>query len=70
VVVDLADFAQIQSISPRYMLSSAPCCIAPWFLETTSTRGWSKCAQLNKQLYALLTEPPCVISSSCLHMYM
>jgi hypothetical protein len=54
VVVDLADFAQIQSISPRYMLSSAPCCIAPWFLETTSTRGWSKCAQLNKQLYAFL----------------
>jgi len=70
VVVDLGDLAQIQLISPRYMLSSAPCFIASWFLAITLTGGWSKCAQLNKQLYALLTEPPSVISSSCLHMYM
>jgi hypothetical protein len=72
VVVDLAGFAQIQSISPRYMLSSAPCCIAPWFLATTLTGGWSKCAQLNKQLYAFLTVPPPSVisnSSSCLHVY-
>jgi hypothetical protein len=69
MVVDLGDLAQIQLISPRYMLSSAPCFIPSWILAITLTGGWSKCAQLNKQLYGLLTEPP-IISSSCFHMYM